>query len=228
VTRAGDPWTPALADVRRSVFDTLGRTGVAPSPARIAAELGIDREDVLARLRALHDLHQVVLEPGGEAIRMAHPFSAAPMGFVLRAADDRMWWGGCAWDSFGVVAAIGEELEITTRCPGCGRTLSFTCSPALAPPPLVVRVPRPAAEWWHDVVATCSDIRLFCDESHAADYVGRLGLPPGALVAARRMWQLALPWYGDRLDHGYAPQAPARRQALLDELGLHGDFWRLA
>jgi hypothetical protein len=222
-----DPWTPALADARRCVFDALARTGAAPAPAQVAERLGLDRDEALHRLRALHDRHQLVLEPGGEAIRMAHPFSAAPMGFVVRARDDRMWWGGCAWDSFGIVAAVGEELEITTRCPGCERTLSFTCSPELAPPPFVVRIPRPAAQWWDDVVATCSSIRLFCDEEHARAHVARNDLAPGELVSARLMWQLALPWYGDRLAADYAPQTRAQRQALLRELGLDGDFWRL-
>lgn len=219
-------WTPELADVRRVVFEALAQTGAAPSPARIAARLGLDRDEVLARLRALHDLHQVVLE--GEAVRMAHPFSAAPMGFVLRAADDRMWWGGCAWDSFGIVAALGEELEITTRCPGCGRSLAFACGPRVAPPPdLAIRIPRPAAEWWDDVVATCTNIRLFCDADHARAHAEHEDLAGGALVEARRMWRLALPWYGDRLDPDYVPQPPAHRQRLLDDLGLDGDFWRL-
>jgi hypothetical protein len=227
----GDPqaprWNSELAAVRRCVFEALAATGAVPSPARIAARLGVHRADVLARLRALHELHQIVLEPEGDTIRMAHPFSAAPMGFVVRAADDRMWWGGCAWDSFGIVAALGEELEIATRCPSCGRSIVFACSPTRAPPDLVVRIPRPAAQWWDDVVATCTSIRLFCDEDHARAYVADRDLAAGALVEAGRMWQLALPWYGDRLDPGYTPQASAHRQTLLDDLGLDGDFWRL-
>jgi hypothetical protein len=222
-------WTPALAAVRRAVFETLAATGVAPSPASIAGLLGLAREEVLERLRALHNAHQLVLEPSGEAIRMAHPFSAAPMGFVLRApGDDRMWWGGCAWDSFGIAAALGEDLETTTRCPDCRRSLSFVSGPDTAPPDLVVRIPRPAAEWWDDVVATCTSIRLFCDADHAGRHIDRYGLSPGELVDARRMWQLTLPWYGDRLDPGYEPQTQEHRRSLLDGLGLEGDFWRLA
>jgi hypothetical protein len=222
-------WPPELAAARRVVYERFAQTGAPPSPAQVAAALGLDEEDARRRLAELHDRHQLVLGPGGDAIRMAHPFSAAPMAFVLRApGDDRLWWGGCAWDSFGIVAALGEELEITTRCPGCGRTLTYLAGPQAAPPQdLVVRLPRPAREWWDDVVATCSDIRMCCSAQHARDYVAAAGLPDGELVPAAVMWRLALGWYGDRLDPDYAPQDTAQRQAQLDAAGLTGEFWRL-
>jgi hypothetical protein len=221
-------WTPDLADVRRLVFAGFAAAGAPPTPAEIAAALGLPADEVLRRLGALHDQHQLVLGPGRDAVRMAHPFSAAPMAFVLRApSDDRLWWGGCAWDSFGIVAALGEELEITTRCPGCGETITFLAGPSTPPPVLVVRLPRPAREWWDDVVATCSDIRLCHDTEHAHAYAERAGLPPGEVVPAETMWRLALPWYGDRLDPHYVPQTPQQRQDTLDALGLTGDFWAL-
>ena len=220
-------WPPELADVRRLVFRRFSERGAPPSPGEIAEELNIDRDEALRRLRDLHDRHQIVLNRARDAVRMAHPFSAAPMGFVLRADGDRLWWGGCAWDSFGIVAALGEELEITTRCPACARTWTYRAGPDTPPPALTVRLPRPAAEWWDDVVATCSDIRVFCDDDHARAYVRENDLPDGALVPAERMWRLALGWYGDRLDDDYVPQTQAVRQRQLDELGLDGPFWRL-
>jgi hypothetical protein len=220
-------WTPELAAARRVVFQELAATGAAPSLRRVARRLGIDDAAALARLRALHDLHQLVLEPEGDAIRMAHPFSAAPMGFVLRAADGRMWWGGCAWDSFGIVAALGEDLEITTRCPGCGKTLSLASGPSVRPPELVIRIPRPAAQWWDDVLATCGDLRLYCNEEHVRDDVRRRDVPLGAVVEAWRMWRLALSWYGDRLDPDYAPTTARDRQRLLVEQGFDEAFWIL-
>ena len=217
-----------LAAVRRVVFSTLATTGAAPSPGAIAAELGRPLEDVRRALRELHDAHHLVLTADGDAVRMAHPFSAAPMGFVLRAPDDdRLWWGGCAWDSFGIMAALGEDVDVLTRCPHCGRTLEFRTGPATPPPELTVRVPRPAAEWWDDVVWTCTRIRLFCDTGHARAHVAEHDLPAGALVPAPAMWQLALTWYGDRLDPDYAPQTREERRHQLEAVGLTGDFWRL-
>jgi hypothetical protein len=170
-------------------------------------------------LRELHDRHALVLTSAGDAIRMAHPFSAAPMGFVVR-ADDQFWWGGCAWDSFGIAAALDRQMEITTCCAGCGRKLVYVAGPA-TPPTLdaLVLIPRPAREWWDDVIATCSSIRV---------YYRRTEMPTHAeSVPLLTLWQLAQPWYGDRLDQDWTPQPTSVRQRLLDDVGLASPFWRL-
>ena len=39
--------------------------------------------------------------------------------------------------------------------------------------------------------------------------------------------QLAIPWYGDRLDPDYEPHSREHNQALLDACGLTGPFWAL-
>src|SRR3954471_22790406 len=151
-------WASASArSIRAQVFSVLAAEGRAPSAAELAAALGLDQPAVLDGLREVHEAHALVLTEAGDAIRMAHPFSAWPMGFVLRDGD-RFWWGGCAWDSFGIMAALGRPLEVTTACPACGEALRYSAPPE-APAGLVVRLPRPAAQWWDDVVATCSNIR---------------------------------------------------------------------
>ncbi|MQA73971.1 MAG: alkylmercury lyase [Solirubrobacterales bacterium] len=188
----------------------------------------LDRDRVLAALAELDDAHALVLTSAGDGIRMAHPFSAWPMGFVVRGGD-RLWWGGCAWDSFGIVAALGERLSILTICPHCGRELSYGAGPQDPPDAdrVVVRVPRPAAEWWDDVVATCTAIRSFCSTAHLECWLADTGEPPGARVELERLWQLALPWYGDRLDPDWRPRSLEQRQEMLERAGLRGPFWQL-
>jgi hypothetical protein len=210
------------------VYGTFAREGRPPSPAELAESLGLDAGAVSAALRELHDLHAIVLTDAGDAVRMAHPFSAWPMGFVLRGGE-RLWWGGCAWDSFGIVAALREPLEILTACPACGSELRYRASPTEPPdaPELVVRLPLPAREWWDDVVATCTNIRTFCSREHVAQWRERTGAAEGCVVALGPLWRLALPWYGDRLDPGWEPHAREHNQALLDECGLTGPFWAL-
>jgi hypothetical protein len=211
------------------VFETFAREGRAPAPAELARSLGLETQDVSSALRELHDAHAIVLTADGDAIRMAHPFSAWPMGFVVRGAGDRLWWGGCAWDSFGIVAALGEELEITTRCPATAATLRYTAGPQTPPdaPGVVVRMPLPATRWWDDVVATCTAIRAFASAEALDAWVARSGADSGATVGLEQLWRLALDWYGDRLDPGWSPRPLQRSQALLDDVGLHGDFWAL-
>ena len=138
-------FAPSQADLRRLVYETLAREGRAPSVGECVRLLGRSREEVEADLRALHDRHALVLTVNGEAVRMAHPFSAAPMGFVVSAGDER-WWGGCTWDSLGIAAALGRTVDVETLCPGCGAEIRFSAGPALAPEAdVLVRIPRPAA-----------------------------------------------------------------------------------
>lgn len=222
-------WASPLARAARtSVFTTFAVEGRPPSPAELAEELGASREEVGAALAELHDAHAVVLTPAGDGIRMAHPFSAWPMGFVVRHGD-RLWWGGCAWDAFGIVAALGGTLEILTTCPSCGADLRYTASPAQPPDLLdaVVRIPRPAAAWWDDVVATCTAIRTFCSRAHLEDWLGHTGEPAGEAVGLEQLWRLALPWYGDRLDPDWAPRPRDEAERILAEAGLTGPFWTL-
>jgi hypothetical protein len=221
--------SPEARAVRAEVFATCAREGRPPSPAELSQVLDFTPEDVGIALRELHDLHALVLTAAGDGIRMAHPFSAWPMDFVVRGRD-RLWWGGCAWDSFGIVAAVGEQLEILTTCPSCGRELHYAASPTEPPdaPGMVVRIPRPAAHWWDDVVTTCTGIRTFCSPEHASDWVTREHAPQGYLAELDRLWRLALPWYGDRLDSAWEPHSREHNQALLTECGLTGEFWTLA
>jgi hypothetical protein len=219
-------WASETArQVRAKVFETFAAEGRAMSPGELARTLGPTLEEVCAGLRELHDKHALVLTEAGDSIRMAHPFSAWPMNFVVRDGD-RLWWGGCAWDSFGIMAALGRPLEVTTTCPGCGKLLLYSAPPD-APAGLVVRLPGPAAEWWDDVVATCSNIRTFCSREHVRDWVDRSGSAPGATVELEQLHRLALPWYGDRLDPDWKPQTREQRQRLLEECGLSGPFWKL-
>jgi hypothetical protein len=222
-------WTARA--VRAAVFRTFADEGRAPSPGELATLVHVDVGEVRSALEELHALHALVLAPEGDAIRMAHPFSAAPMSFVVRGECDSLWWGGCAWDSFGIVAAVGEELAIETQCPCCRTELRYTAgpetAPAGAPDGAVVRVPRPAREWWDDVVATCTHIRTFCSADHASSWAERTHNPPGDVVPLEQLWALAQPWYGDRLDPDWEPHPREHNQALLEQHGFTGDFWRL-
>ena len=53
------------------------------------------------------------------------------------------------------------------------------------------------------------------------------GVTTGELVALGTLTELARRWYGDRLDPGWRPRTLAESQAILDSVGLTGEFWRL-
>jgi len=112
------------------VMLAFARTG-APPPAA-----GLDR-DLLERLA---DRHVVVLGDDGE-IRMAHPFAAHREGARVDAGG-RAWWGNCAWDGFGIAAALGL------------RDATITANGVQAAPGAVFHVAVPAARWWDDIAHT--------------------------------------------------------------------------
>lgn len=130
--------TPERRQVRDLVYATFASEGRAPSPEEVARKTHTTRDQAQDALHALADAHALVPAADGDAIRMAHPFSAAPMGFVVTphdGHDDRRWWGGCAWDSFGISAALHLDVRIDTACPHCGAHLSYHAGPDTPHPP---------------------------------------------------------------------------------------------
>lgn len=222
---------PMERRVRDLVYGTLAAEGRAPSLGELARLTGRSPDTVRATLLSLAEQHALVLDDDRDAIRMAHPFTTAPMAFVvtpLDGYDDRRWWGGCAWDSFGISAALGLDVVIDTACPQCGAHLSYRAGPRTPPPPdLAVRFPLPASDWWADVVETCTMIRTFCDASHAEAWTARNAPGQGYIADATTVWALSGPWYGDRLAPDFEPHTRAHNQRLLTECGLVGPFWEL-
>jgi len=49
----------------------------------------------------------------------------------------------------------------------------------------------------------------------------------GATIAVTTLCELSQAWWGDRLDPDWRPHTREQNQAILDRVGLTGDFWRL-
>ena len=64
-------------------------------------------------------------------------------------------------------------------------------------------------------------------EEHLERWLGTNGWEPGASMSAPTLNELARRWWWTRLDQDWRPRSPDESQAILDELGLAGDFWRL-
>jgi hypothetical protein len=64
-------------------------------------------------------------------------------------------------------------------------------------------------------------------EEHLGRWLDANGWEPGASMRAPTLNELARRWWRTRLDADWRPRTPAESQAILDELGLTGDFWRL-
>ena len=68
-------------------------------------------------------------------------------------------------------------------------------------------------------------MNLFRSEEHIERWLG--GRQPGATITVDALCTLAHAWWSDRLDPEWRPRTREQNQAILDGLGLRGDFWRL-
>ena len=64
-------------------------------------------------------------------------------------------------------------------------------------------------------------------EEHLERWLAANGWEPGASMSAATLNELARCWWWTRLELDWRPRTPDESQAILDELGLTGDFWRL-
>lgn len=64
-------------------------------------------------------------------------------------------------------------------------------------------------------------------EEHLARWLDEQGHEPGATLTVVALNELARRWWWSRLDPGWRPRSLAESQAILDDLGLTGPFWRL-
>ena len=65
-------------------------------------------------------------------------------------------------------------------------------------------------------------------EEHLRRWLDANGWEAGASMPATAMHELAQRWWRDRLDPGWRPRPVDESQAILDAVGLTGEFWRLA
>jgi hypothetical protein len=91
----------------------------------------------------------VVLELESGRIAMAHPFAAAPNGNAIVDAGGRTWFGNCAWDALGIVAALGLETA-TLRNNG----ISLRVANGRVTDDALFHIAVPARSWWDDIAFT--------------------------------------------------------------------------
>ena len=68
-------------------------------------------------------------------------------------------------------------------------------------------------------------MNLFRSEEHIKRWLG--GCERGATIGVAKLSELAHAWWSDRLAAEWQPHTREQNQAILDQLELTGDFWRL-
>jgi hypothetical protein len=68
-------------------------------------------------------------------------------------------------------------------------------------------------------------MNLFRSEEHVERWLA--GRPPGATISVSTLSELAHAWYEDRLAPDWVPHTREQNEAILDSVGLTGEFWQL-
>jgi hypothetical protein len=140
--------------LRNRTYGLFVELGRAPTAAEVAVATGEAEEEVRAGWRRLHDEHALVLDAATGEIRMANPFSAVPTAHRVQAAG-RWWYANCAWDAFGICAALHADGRLETSCPDCGELIAVEVREQRPDDEtLVFHCLVPAAHWWDDIVFT--------------------------------------------------------------------------
>ena len=140
--------------LRELTYQLFVDRGRAPTPDEAASAAGYTRAELESRWRRLHEAHALVLNPVTTELRMANPFSAVPTAYRV-SARGRWWYANCAWDAFGVCAALHTDGRIETSCPDCGDPISVGVRGGEPDEPsLLFHCLVPARRWWDDIVFT--------------------------------------------------------------------------
>jgi hypothetical protein len=141
-------------ELRNRTYGLFVELGRAPAAVEVAEATGLAVQDVEAGWRRLHEAHALVLNPATTEVRMANPLSAVPSAYRVRAAD-RWWYANCAWDAFGVCAALQSDGRVETSCPDCGEPIRVEIRDERPDDEgLLFHCLVPAAHWWEDIVFT--------------------------------------------------------------------------
>ena len=146
---------PLLWSVRTYIYQQFAATTHAPQLTDIAAHFALTHGQVSNLLHALHEIHALFLDPSTTNIRIANPFSAVPTPFVVE-VNGKRYWANCAWDSFGVIAALqATEGAIHATCAQSGAPLHLHIHlGAVVATSAMIHVLVPFQQWYENMVYT--------------------------------------------------------------------------
>jgi hypothetical protein len=140
--------------VKLAVYRHFAETGRRPSPEHVADRTDSEVDDVLDAYTRLRALRVLVLDGDGASIAMAPPFSGVATQHVVTVGTTK-YFANCAWDAFGIVAALQRPGSVRSRCEQSGEPLHLEVSDdGPEPSTWLFHSLVPAAHWWDDIVFT--------------------------------------------------------------------------
>jgi Alkylmercury lyase len=218
--------------VRKFVFDHFLARTYAPALEEIAHGCRLSSEAAASSLQRLEAGRHLKLLEGTQRILMAFPFSAVATPYRVTRRSGQRYFANCAWDAVAFHPMLQEPVEIDSFCHHCGIPLHLGVQSGRAvsdrPEPPLVHLALPAAEWWNDIVRTCSNTMVFFDSAvHLEEWRVAGHSRSGAALSIEQIVELSRPIYGGKMDLGYSRPSPAELRAHFERLGLGGEFWKI-
>jgi hypothetical protein len=213
-----------LKDLRFRIYEAFAKYGIPPTPEELARDTSLTISEVQAILQKLAATRNIVIDEHYR-ILMAHPFSSIPLGFSVMGSNT-LWWGGCAWDSFALPNLLSTEVVVATTCLNCLRAHSWRVDPNTPPEgQQIAHFLIPTSKMWDDVVHTCGNQRIFCDELCLKNWLESSGNNYGYSMDLKTLWNLSRSWYEGRLKYEYERREPSAALDYFKSVGLSGEFW---
>jgi hypothetical protein len=217
--------------VRQFIFEHFLEHAAPPVAEQIMSTFSINRNEAGDVLRDLESARHLALVPGTGRILMAFPFSAiaTPFQATLRG---RSYFANCAWDAIAFHAMLGDDTRVDSFCHHCAAPIRIELRHGRAtrvdPPEATVYLALRPAEWWGDIVTTCSNTMVFfASPDHRDDSDLCTGADAGASLTPDQVHALSEPIYAGKLALDYARPTKEALLAHWAAMGLSGDYWRL-
>lgn len=141
-------------ELRAAVYQHFAATAQPPTIDEMAGVVRRSGAEVAEGYKRLAERRVLVLMPDGESIRMALPFSGLETQHQVHALG-KTYFANCAWDAFGIPAALHADADVLSRCEQTQEPLRLHL-PGEEPAPSDWRFHAavPAARWWRDIVYT--------------------------------------------------------------------------
>jgi len=141
-------------DVKLAIYRHFAKTGVRPSVSDVAEDVSSPVPEIREAFGRLRTQRVLVLQPDGESIRMAPPFSGVPTQHRV-IAEGVPYFSNCAWDALGIPAALRRPAVVHSRCEQSREPLELRIDEdGPGDCDWLFHCVVPAAHWWDDIVFT--------------------------------------------------------------------------
>jgi len=141
-------------DIRAFVYQHFAETTRPPSVDEIASQFTLSQAEAVSAYEELHRRHALFLKPGTHEVLMANPFSGVETAFRVH-ANGRSYFANCAWDTFGIPAALHTDAEIEAACAQSGEPIHLSVTgQQVGNSEALVHFLTPFRHWYNDLTFT--------------------------------------------------------------------------